>query len=73
MSEKYDEEKNVLFFLCQAPVGLTLKDIKDKVTESPAKYGCWDRFLEDLIISEATYEEDLMFENEKESHGFKVI
>jgi hypothetical protein len=41
MEEQYSEEKALLHFMCQAPSGWTLNDIKQAITENSWSFMNW--------------------------------
>mmetsp|Transcript_11730 Transcript_11730/g.17955 ORF Transcript_11730/g.17955 Transcript_11730/m.17955 type:complete len:112 (-) Transcript_11730:1552-1887(-) len=45
MEERYPNEINLLHLVSQAPSGLTLDDIKEKVSQQPYVYGRWEDYL----------------------------
>ena len=50
MQSIYEEEKNLLFLISQAPGGLTTKDILDIVSLHPWRYGNWAHFLDSCLF-----------------------
>jgi hypothetical protein len=45
LESKFKNELNLLYFLCQTPVGLSELDIEYICTEKPNMYGGWKEFL----------------------------
>lgn len=51
MDKKYENEKNLLHLLSQAPNGMMFNDIKMLISDKPWYYGDWTSFLQEMIFN----------------------
>jgi hypothetical protein len=72
MQSKFPNEKFLLHLLCQAPSGLFLSDIQSIVLGNEYRFGDWQAFLTDMII---TNDSDTHIESTQthKKHGFRGI